>query len=508
MKMKMNEIIKKGLFSALACTFLVGLTGCLGDRANFENDIGGLGNLHPTPEDWDGDGLSNDDETNIYHTDPNNPDTDGDGLSDGEEVIKYGTDPNDSDSDDDGLDDKKEIEIGTDPNNPDTDGDGLSDGEEVNTYGTDPLKKDTDGDGLWDGNEVKKYHTDPLKKDTDNDGVNDGREVYNSYPDEPDFKEEEGVEPANTHHKDNPDVIDALDPMNDSDGDKRPNLTETKRGTDPWNKESFYPWIYETPKGRAMEEAGYVYVPGGFDVDGDGTPENGFWMAQYEARSAGTAVVADINDFSAYINAVFEVINAANAAGYITQTPGSSQATLEAAQFTDNSEASMTGMYGFEAAVILENSSVTDGYAIKLPSIKQYVHVEKLLKANVAVPNEIKNYVLGYDENVEEDYSREIYEIFGNKKEFTRSIVKLDDFTAVPAWWDITMTQIEQNSGRKAAEFIAVRSDYQQGAGIEQDPYAVIVIGNTANIRIDLRYGVASGENNVIGFRAASDYIE
>lgn len=36
--------------------------------------------------DSDGDGLSNDDELNIYHTDPLNPDSDGDGILDGDEV--------------------------------------------------------------------------------------------------------------------------------------------------------------------------------------------------------------------------------------------------------------------------------------------------------------------------------------------------------------------------------------------------------------------------------------
>jgi len=47
--------------------------------------------------DTDGDGLSDVDEINIYHTDPNNPDTDGDGFSDGVEVA-HGSDPLDSNS--------------------------------------------------------------------------------------------------------------------------------------------------------------------------------------------------------------------------------------------------------------------------------------------------------------------------------------------------------------------------------------------------------------------------
>jgi hypothetical protein len=46
--------------------------------------------------DGDGDGLYDDDETDVYGTDPENPDTDGDGSDDGQEVFD-GTDPNDPD---------------------------------------------------------------------------------------------------------------------------------------------------------------------------------------------------------------------------------------------------------------------------------------------------------------------------------------------------------------------------------------------------------------------------
>ncbi|OQX74812.1 MAG: hypothetical protein B6D59_01305 [Campylobacteraceae bacterium 4484_4] len=496
--MKMNETIKKGLFSVLACTFLVSFTGCLGDRADFGNDIGGMGNLHPTPDDLDGDGLSNDDETNIYHTDPNDPDSDDDGLSDGEEVIKYGTDPNNPDTDGDGLDDKKEIEIGTDPNDPDTDGDGLSDGDEVNKYGTDPLKQDTDGDGLWDGNEVLKYKTDPLKKDTDNDGVNDGREVYNSYPKEPAFDEENGVTPANTRHRDNPDVIDALDPMNDSDHDQRPNLSETQKGTDPWDENSKYPWIYETPKGQAMEEAGYVYVPGGFDVDGDGTVEKGFWMAKYEARAVtDEPVTVDIDNFSAYVNNHFNVFAGDRAIGYTTGRPDSSGIPLTKVQFTDNG-ISVAGMYGFEAETMLEKSQVTGGWKIHLPSIKQYVQVAKLLHNN-----SISNDTLGYDEEVEGNYTRNIYEIESGKNEFTDTLLKLDDFIsedgetfAKPQWWN---KNVIFNPERKAYAGSA-----NSGVTGLNDDYALLIYGS----RIDARYGISYGDSSRIGFRAASDYIE
>lgn len=65
--------------------------------------------------DSDGDGLSDDDEINIYGTDPFNPDTDGDGLTDGQEVLIHGTDPLNPDTDGDGFNDFREVFMVTDP---------------------------------------------------------------------------------------------------------------------------------------------------------------------------------------------------------------------------------------------------------------------------------------------------------------------------------------------------------------------------------------------------------
>lgn len=129
-------------------------------------------------DDTDRDGLYDDDEEDVYGTDPENPDTDGDGLKDGEEVKTYSTDPKNPDSDGDGLNDGDEVKkYLTKPNNPDTDGDGLKDGAEVTTYMTNPLQQDTDGDGLGDGQEVNDFKTNPLKVDTDGDTLGDGDEV-------------------------------------------------------------------------------------------------------------------------------------------------------------------------------------------------------------------------------------------------------------------------------------------------------------------------------------------
>jgi len=101
----------------------------------------------PVVLDSDGDGISNDNETDVYGTDPYNNDSDSDDLLDGFEIFTLGTDPLDNDTDDDGLWDGVEVNVnGTDPLDNDTDDDGLLDGEEVNVLGTDPLWPDPDAD--------------------------------------------------------------------------------------------------------------------------------------------------------------------------------------------------------------------------------------------------------------------------------------------------------------------------------------------------------------------------
>lgn len=91
--------------------------------------------------DSDNDGISDDDEINVYKTDPASLDSDFDGYSDWIELNKGFSPHNkarvrleDNDFDNDGLSDRLELNFHTDLSNFDSDNDGYGDGEEINNY--------------------------------------------------------------------------------------------------------------------------------------------------------------------------------------------------------------------------------------------------------------------------------------------------------------------------------------------------------------------------------------
>ena len=83
---------RRVLLAGLLC---LGLASCKNKSSDPGNgDDGGGDDGGTTPDlDSDGDGLTDHDETSIYHTDPTNPDSDGDSYSDGDEVLEYETNP-------------------------------------------------------------------------------------------------------------------------------------------------------------------------------------------------------------------------------------------------------------------------------------------------------------------------------------------------------------------------------------------------------------------------------
>ena len=303
------------------------------EREGYKNPgIPGVGDTITTnPDKWDTDGDGISDGCEIYMdkehcgitpkynkpTNPNNPDTDGDGIKDGDELLEgIGdgpiTDPRDPDTDHDGLSDGDEInapgapqnlvKVKTDPTNPDSDDDGLSDGVEVESkIKTDPLNADTDGDGVTDGIEVcgtndpnTGYGNGKVTSTNADIEIKDGATFYtdklatlvNHY--------DGSTTCANPADYNQDGTIDAKDPNNDSDGDERPNKAEKDKNTDPLNSGKdydkttitpdvndsienryYYPWITQTPDGKKMTDANFVYVPK--------DDSKGFWMAKYLA---------------------------------------------------------------------------------------------------------------------------------------------------------------------------------------------------------------------------------
>jgi len=99
--------------------------------------------------DSDDDGLSFWEEM-LHATSPALQDSDGDTILDAKEIF-LGLSANSVDSDKDGLSDNEELNIyGTSPLNSDSDGDYLPDGNEV-FQNSDPLNADEDNDGVLDG---------------------------------------------------------------------------------------------------------------------------------------------------------------------------------------------------------------------------------------------------------------------------------------------------------------------------------------------------------------------
>ena len=172
----------------------------------------------PPAADTDSDGISDDDETGIYGTDPGLADTDADGIDDGNELIYWGDPGYLTNHDGDAF-----------ANNlldPDADNDGLTDGEEVNTHNTNPSLADTDSDGINDDEELATYFTNPNVADTDGDGIDDGTELgywngsaYNWYDDDDSDGLENIVDPDsdNDGFNDGLELTSGTDPADDTD---------------------------------------------------------------------------------------------------------------------------------------------------------------------------------------------------------------------------------------------------------------------------------------------------
>ena len=236
-------------------------------------------------------------------------DHDDDGLSDENETLLYGTDPYDADSDDDGLSDYDEVMVyGTNPLAIDSDTDGLTDAAEVLSTFTDPLDSDTDDDGLSDGAEVNYWSSDPLVYDPDDDSdlfyhfndcndtnpnVNPGRpELLNGIDDNCDDYIDEGYNFTDRDNDGLKDWIeyhvhgtDYMDSDTDDDGldDGEEVNTYAALGSDPLvydpdaDSDSWY-WFEDCDDEDGDRSPGHVELLDDFDNDCDFLIDEDYWV--------------------------------------------------------------------------------------------------------------------------------------------------------------------------------------------------------------------------------------
>ena len=511
-----------------------------------DNDEITIYETNATNSDTDGDGLNDYEEFNSYHTDPDNNDTDNDGLLDGEEIRVYETNATNVDSDGDEVNDYEEVNrYYTNPNSTDSDSDGLSDNDEITIYETNATNPDTDGDCLLDGFEILHYETNATNMDTDGDNVNDGIELYTYSVDELNLTCLSSPETLASGYNPNPpkdgildittDVINALDPTNDIDGDGQANIRENNCSDgDPLDKTKVCPFETETEEGVTLLAYGYAYIPGGFDVDGDGKNEGGFWMSRYQARSSGVMIPSEkiiniVGNINQYISKEFTVLNKnVQLLSYYERSLNEQEITAGSELlFKETDIAGLPRISSYTpllSRACLSEYFLTDSNGSKLdinitmPTMKQYLQVKMLLDADFKHNGDgrhIRNGLLGTDPNVPLTTFSLVIEEFGEgHKEFVRNIVELRDIngndafnasTDIPKWWDANSLKVEEFTNGATSGI-----NIGQGTGPESDMYGVITrAGDILDVRISVT-GTESdgqGDTNGISFRAATPYL-
>ncbi len=220
--------------------------------------------------------------------------------------------------------------------------------------------------------------------------------------------------------------------------------------------------IYESQKGKRMVDNHFIYVPGGFDVDGDGQNEDGFWISQNEAKR----VVGDINlsllsdnNVSSFLVENFKVYNPVlkNFSSKLDENSSYLKIPLsEVNQFQttrigfSSMGTTATNMSSLEASVSIKGSQIEGGEEIGLPSDKQWMQLVQLVinnpknwisevigEGDLYQGNQyagddrreyiISNNILGKDKNVEVNYSVKVFDLSGSFSEWTNSLIAKED---------------------------------------------------------------------------------
>ncbi len=321
-------------------------------------------------------------------------------------------------------------------------------------------------------------------------------------------------------------------------------------------------WIYESGQGNIMVENNFVYIPGGFDVDGDGLTESGFWLSVYEAKEDNTTSknidLSDITNIQNFIRENFWVYNPNDEYkrfnkslpldnGY-TNSPAS-DLSISQVIFNDTGK-TVRNISPLESAISLKSSQIEGGYEILLPSEKQWMHLVKLVINNPknwtskelgkgqlyqgdrdGTDNRrtfvIENSILGEDSNVPKDYAVDVYDLSGGVAEWTSGMVAIGDrfltgdsgkneynaINNIPSWWkpilegqSASLGQMEgagqYHDGSSLAgttDTIIVNSDGTKG---NVDDYAVVARGGSNSIDDKTLVGISAAKLDYgVGFQ-------
>lgn len=242
-------------------------------------------------------------------------------------------------------------------------------------------------------------------------------------------------------------------------------------------------WIYEKSRGQQMVSNNFVYIPGGFDVDGDGLDEGGFWLSIYEAKedTNGTFLNIGTNNIKTFLADNFQVYNKENGLfdktlslqNSFLEVPSSSIEGFKVAKVKFDKDGNIiAGVSPLEAVVSLQSSQINGGETIKLPTEKQWMHVVMLVVNNpknwtsgevgkgklfqgdkYTAPDRntfyIANNILGEDVLVPQNYEVNVSDLSGGVSEWTSGMITVDDrfltgdsgkneyseINKAPFWW-------------------------------------------------------------------------
>jgi hypothetical protein len=315
-------------------------------------------------------------------------------------------------------------------------------------------------------------------------------------------------------------------------------------------------WITDTLKAKAMIGNGFVYIPGGFDVDGDGENEGGFWLSAHEAkedRTIGRDVsLRNLDSVQALLIEHFKVFDfrddyqrfnkdLTNESKFSTKLVRDVEGIdVKKVIFSEEGNISK-GISPLEAVISLENSQIQDGEKISLPSERQWMQLVKLVVNNpknwtekevgkgklfqgdkYGISNRryfvIENSILGVDEFVPKNHSVDVYDLSGSVAEWTSCMIEIGDrflsgaegekeyndvnnapFWLKPALQDDTPLNSIQGAGKyhdgfskAGANDTLVINENNEAGNVSQ--YAVVARGGSNSVDDEMLVGIGASK--------------